>query len=132
MGAHLLPSYIEVAFSFGKKGVLINFGRRQESATGGQIDHHRSGAKVSIEVENDAVLELKDTDGTNRVLVRRGSTYKKLRVDLGFDLGSIPATTNRTGAMCPNGSRCFGGIEYCCGSKVAMNNCYGLWKCPSD
>jgi hypothetical protein len=87
---------------------------------------------VSIDVDDDAVHEAKDVDGTDRVFVRRGSTYNQIRPDPGFDLGSIPENSTRTSSACPNGSRCFGGVEYCCGSNVAMNNCYGRWRCSAN
>jgi hypothetical protein len=84
---------------------------------------------VDITVENDAVHQATDTDGRQRVFVRRGSTYRRISFDPSFDPNSIPIIISRSSSSCPRGSLCLGGVEYCCGSKAAVGNCYGRWKC---
>jgi hypothetical protein len=85
---------------------------------------------VTIEMEMDDVYAVEL--GNKYVFVRRGSQYKALRADPGFDFSSIEVTPSRASSSCPKGSGCFGGVEYCCGSNAAVNNCYGRWKCKGD
>jgi hypothetical protein len=84
---------------------------------------------VDILVPHDAIFQdFGDTEGP-RVFVLRGSVYIELRFAPGFDPNSLPINRNRSSKSCTQGSRCYGGVEYCCGSNKAVNNCYGRWRC---
>jgi hypothetical protein len=99
------------------------------SPSGDDFHLRPSDMRVSIHVDKADVF-LPQEGGKTHVFVRRGSQYKAIVPDPGFDFNSIEIIQSRVSSSCPKGSRCFGGVEYCCGSNVAVNNCYGRWRCP--
>lgn len=84
---------------------------------------------IQIRMRREDVYETIDSEGTEYVFIRRGSQYISFNVVPGSKFPQRPILPNRSSGSCPQGSQCVGGVEFCCGSNVAQQNCYGRWRC---